>query len=68
MEVDNELIPTERVGLVVWRLWHRRALTTVEIAQLAGVTRAGAWTMMNKLSRKLPIVWMNGKWIVIEGE
>ena len=68
MEVDDELIPTERVGLVVWRLWHRRSLTTVEIAELAGVTRAGAWTMMDKLSRKLPIVLVDGVWRVVEGE
>jgi hypothetical protein len=68
VEVDDELIPTERVGLVVWRLWHRRSLTTVEIAELAGVTRAGAWTMMDKLSRKLPIVLVDGVWRVVEGE
>lgn len=68
MELDDELIPTERVGLVVWRLWHRRSLTTVEIAELAGVTRAGAWVMMDKLSRKLPIVLVDGTWRVIEGE
>jgi len=36
MQLDDELIPTERIGLVVWILWHRRALTTVEIAELAG--------------------------------
>lgn len=68
MQADDELIPTERIGLVVWRLWHRRALTTVEIAELAGVTRAGAWAMMDKLSRKLPIVLVDGEWRVIESE
>lgn len=68
MELEDELIPTERIGLVVWRLWHRRALTTVEIAELAGVTRAGAWAMMDKLSRKLPIVLVDGEWRVIESE
>jgi len=68
VQLDDELIPTERIGLVVWQLWHQRALTTVEIAELAGVTRAGAWAMMDKLSRKLPIVLTNGTWHVIEGE
>lgn len=58
----DDLITTERVGIVVHRLAHGEAGSTVEIAGWVGMSRIGAWFMLNKLSRVLPVNMVNGRW------
>lgn len=58
---------TERVAKVAWRLSTGGALTTAEAAQLAGITARGAWRMLDKLSRVLPIVQVDGVWRLADG-
>jgi len=56
LEIFDELLPTERVAIVVRLLFREgQALTSAEIAIRVGLTRRGAWRMMTKLSRVLPI-------------
>lgn len=58
---------TERVARVAWRLANGGALTTAEAAQIAGIGHRGAWAMLDKLSRVLPIVQVDGRWRLADG-
>lgn len=53
---DNEYTTTERVAIVAHLLATGEQLTTADVANLVGVTRCGAWEMLSKLSRVLPLV------------
>ena len=46
---------TERVGLVVWHLAHGEAMQTRDVAEMTGLGMAGAWVLMIRLSRVIPI-------------
>jgi predicted DNA-binding protein (UPF0251 family) len=63
----DDLITTERVGIVVHRLAHGEAGSTLEIAEWVGLTRQSAWKMLDKLSRVIPIVLVNGRWCSLQG-
>ena len=52
---DNDLCPTERFGVIAWRLARGEQLTTADAARLTGLTRFGAWHLLDKLSRVLPL-------------
>jgi hypothetical protein len=45
----------EKAALVAWHLAHGEGMSTAEIARLTGLTWGGAWHLMNRLSRVLPI-------------
>jgi hypothetical protein len=45
----------ERAALVAWHLAHGEVMTTAEVASVTGLSWAGAWHLMNRLSRVLPI-------------
>jgi hypothetical protein len=68
LTIDNpeELLPTERAGLVVFILMrHRRQkFTTAEIARTVGLTHNGAWRMLCRLSRNIPIVQEIDGWVI----
>ncbi len=51
----GELIPTERVALVAVDLALGGTVTTTFLAAQLGISRSGAWRMLTKLSRVLPI-------------
>ena len=53
----RDTITTERVAIVVMALVRHpgRVYTTAEIAELAQMTHGGAWMMMTKISRVVPI-------------
>jgi hypothetical protein len=65
-EPEDEYVTTERVGVIVWRLFGGEAMTTMEIAATAGITGNGAYRMMMRLSRVLPVMMANGKWSIAE--
>lgn len=52
---NSELCTTERVAIVAYRLAIGEQLTTSDVANLIGISHCGAWEMLNKLSRVLPI-------------
>ena len=54
--------PTERAGTVGIALGRGQALTTGEIMHITGLTRSGAWRLMDRLSRSVPLFLYNGKW------
>lgn len=55
-------VTTERVGVVVDRLKDGHKATTNEVAAWVGLTRFGAWEMLTRLSRVLPITVIDGCW------
>jgi hypothetical protein len=61
----EELIPTERVALIVYELTVGGTVTTAQVAQMTGITHSGAWRMLGKLSRVLPLTEENGQWYII---
>lgn len=46
---------TERVAVVMVALTDGQALTVAEAAELTGLTRGGAYSLLCKLSSRLPI-------------
>lgn len=66
---DNEpLYPTERIGLAVYWLAQGGQFTPKELATRLGCTRHGAYQMLTKLSRTIPIVDDGGVWRVCHDE
>lgn len=59
-------IPTERTALVVAALWEREKLTTREVVELTGISRQGAYDLMCRISRVLPVVQIDQQWTKIE--
>jgi|GEM_PF-2851213 hypothetical protein len=55
-------VPTERVAIIVFLLCKGRKFTTNEVAELCGVTRRGAYAIMARISRVLPLTLDNGTW------
>lgn len=47
--------PSERVALVVWRMAQGDSLTTQQVAQLTGLTVNGAYLLLCRISRVLPL-------------
>jgi len=52
IEVDTI---TERAALVTWHLCHGESLQTRKVAEMTGLTMQGAWQLMQRLSRTIPI-------------
>lgn len=50
-----ELVPTERVAIVVRCLMQGRALTTREVADMTGISSHGAYQMLSRMSRVVPV-------------
>lgn len=69
MVQESELIPTERVAIVVWRLRDGESLSTAEVALAVGLTNSGAWRLLQKLSRVLPVYQTDsGLWEMVQNE
>ena len=66
----DDLVSTERVGLIAWALAKGEQLTTRQIADKVGIGYAGAWILMQKLCRVLPITFdeslYEGVWYSME--
>lgn len=61
------MIPTERIGMVVLLLAENREqrYTTADIARYAEISHAGAWAMLSRLSRKLPLACDPDGWYLL---
>lgn len=57
-----ESITTERVAVVTMRLARGESATTMQVAEWTGLSRFGAWAMLTKLSRVLPLSCVDGEW------
>jgi len=60
---------TERVGIAVSALHRaRRPIPTSHLAKRVGITRAGAWAMLAKLSAVLPLTQDSDGWFLVDDE
>jgi hypothetical protein len=55
MSRRSELTVTERAAFIGWQLMKGNTWTTAEVAALMGMSWQGAFEMLNKASRILPI-------------
>lgn len=63
LEADAaEKVVTERAGEVAWKLATGERLSNQDIQAMTGLGRSGAWLMMGRLSRVLPILFYDGVW------
>ena len=51
----DEYVITERAALIAWHLAHGEGMRTSDVVALTGLERQGAWKLMCRLSRVLPI-------------
>ena len=60
----DDVLPTERVGIVVYLLMTNRGrrFRVAELAELVSLTNQGMWAMLAKLSRRLPIAQDSDGW------
>ena len=69
MNVTPE-VPSERVAIIVFLLCKGRKFTTMEVAELCGVTRRGAYAIMARISRVVPLAPVDGQWgecVILDG-
>lgn len=59
-------VTTERVAVVTARLVRGEFGTTLEIAEWVGLTRSGAWEMLTKIARVLPVILVDGCWQITD--
>ena len=55
-------VVTERAGRVAWRLAQGERLTNREIQEITEMGQSGAWLLMGRLCRALPITFFDGCW------
>ena len=53
---------TERAAVIMLHLSAGARLTTVEVAQLCGITRQGAYRLLDTMSRVCPLLLDGGAW------
>ena len=58
----KEMSAQQRAGLVVWLMARGHVFTTLEIAQITGLSRRGAQDMMDRLCGQVPIVFEHSRW------
>jgi hypothetical protein len=57
MPDPEDYLTTERIGLISWWLADGETPTTRQVADRLGISYAGAWSMLQKLARVLPICY-----------
>lgn len=62
IELTVESIPTERVATTAWAFAQGESYTTAQVATLTGLTWFGAYKLLCKMSRVLPIYCDHGVW------
>ena len=62
MSIIQPEVTTERVAVIVFLLCKGRRFTTREVAELCGVTQRGAYAIMARISRVLPLVLDGSGW------
>jgi alkylated DNA nucleotide flippase Atl1 len=58
----DTLTVSERVALVVLELATGKRLTTRQVAELCGISRQGAWLLLCRISRVVPLGYGDGVW------
>jgi predicted DNA-binding transcriptional regulator YafY len=67
MTQQGEMLPTERIGRATWLLAQGRQMTVRQVAEELEITPHGAYQMLVRLSRVLPLSDDGGVWRVYSG-
>ena len=63
--MDTDYTAQEKAALIAWHLAHGEGLQTRDVAALTGLAMDGAWRLMQRLARVLPIYQdEQGFWVV----
>ena len=54
--------PIERATVIMAHLYAGQRLTTAEVAQICGITRQGAYRLLDTMSRVCPLLLDGGEW------
>ena len=60
----SEALPGQRHAIIVWHLAHGETFRTWQVAEMFGMSQAGAYAMMCRISQCLPIHIYHGAWRV----
>ena len=61
---NSETLPGQRHAIIVWHLAHGETFRTRQVAEMFGMSQAGAYAMMCRISQCLPIHIYHGTWRV----
>ena len=63
--MNSDYTAQEKAGLVTWHLAHGEVMQTRDVAEMTGLSMTGAWLMMQRLARVIPIYQdERGFWVV----
>lgn len=65
---ERSLSAQQRAAKITLLLAAGNELTTACIAGHTGLSRVGAWLMMDKLAGVLPLVFVHGKWRLLRDD
>lgn len=57
-----EMSAQQRAALITWLLTRGHSFTTLEVAQITGLSRRGAADMMNKMCSQIPLIFEHSRW------
>jgi hypothetical protein len=63
--MDDDMVVTEKAGLIGFHLGTGQTYTVDEVADLTGLSRHGAYQLLIKMSRSVPILSENGIWFAV---
>ena len=66
MTDSSEFGTTERIALTTWLLSSGHSLKTSDVAQRLEISRTGAYKMLDRMSRAIPLILENGFWRVVD--
>lgn len=65
---NDDLVAQERAALITRRLTQGERMRTTDVADSTGLSLRGAYRMMNRIARVIPITLdSNGNWHDIDG-
>jgi DNA-binding IclR family transcriptional regulator len=68
MSIIQPQTATERATLIALRLAAGEKLRTTDVAALCGITRQGAYRLLEGMSRAGPLLLDNGEWQLLRDE
>lgn len=56
---------TERIALAVWLLGTGGNITTAELAQKCEMSTGGAYKLLHRINRVIPLACTDGRWRIV---
>jgi len=62
MITERQFSPTERASHLAYQFANHKQFTVALVRQQYGMSESGAWRLLNRVSRAIPIVCVDGTW------